>query len=97
MSRYEAITELKRNPFEALVRYHPSHPGLLIASYVHGGRARHTLLTHALDGSFQEVELVDGRTRPLTHSFANVGILEVFLRSLTEGEDPVSELSYVSS
>ena len=80
MSRYEAVTELKRNPFEALVRYHPTHPE---------GRARHTLLTHALDGSFQEVELVEGHTRHLTHSFANVGILEVFLRSLTEGEDPV--------
>ena len=89
MSRYEAVTELKRNPFEALVRYHPTHPGLLIVSYMHEGRARHTLLTHALDGSFQEVELVEGHTRHLTHSFANVGILEVFLRSLTEGEDPV--------
>ena len=90
MTKTQAIEEIKRSPFQPILRpcsHTKDYPTLFAVTYWHKGHILHSLVERLLNGTYLEVHW-DKKPVYGTMSYRSIHELENFVKGLMSDEDP---------
>jgi hypothetical protein len=89
MTKPEAIEEIKRYPFQPILRpcsHTRNYPNIFAVTYTYKGRILHSLVERFLNGRYVEIQWIN---EPIYGTeYKDMMELEAFVKGLMEDEDP---------